>query len=284
MRWPSYLWRAFNARPFGMPVPPAWFAILASGLLGAFIDPAFYLIGGGLTAAVAGMVASSPRFRRTVDAADLPPAEDDRDAVLARLDDKGRARQADLEEQCRALQHVLESAGAGGEHIRGTWQLVRLHLQLLAARQAAASVIETTARDQGTRLSRQIDDIERRLAQPEIDHELREALEGQAAVLRNRLAMRGEAERRLEVLDAELERIRQQIALIREQALLASDASGIARSVAALTAFLNESSRWLHDQQEIFADLDGTAPDPAGPAGTWPHRQQRTSLHAGEGE
>ena len=46
----SYLAAAFNARPFGMPIPPNWFALAAFGLLGAFVDPGFWLIGAGLEA------------------------------------------------------------------------------------------------------------------------------------------------------------------------------------------------------------------------------------------
>ena len=66
-------------------------------------------------------------------------------------------------------------------------------------------------------------------------------------------------------MDAELERIDQQVSLIREQALLATDEGEVARSVDALTASLNESNRWLQDQRELFAALDpfAAAPPPA---------------------
>ena len=95
--------------------------------------------------------------------------------------------------------------------------------------------------------------------------------------------MQGEANRRLQVLDAELERIREQIALIREQALLTTDASGISRSVDALSTFLNESSRWLHEQQEIFGELDASTSDPLGlPPESGPQQGQRAVKRAGE--
>ena len=44
----SYVAAAFNARPFGMPVPPNWFAVAAVVLLGAFVNPGLWLIGAGL--------------------------------------------------------------------------------------------------------------------------------------------------------------------------------------------------------------------------------------------
>jgi hypothetical protein len=95
--------------------------------------------------------------------------------------------------------------------------------------------------------------------------------------------MRREASRRLQVLDAELERIREQIALIREQALLTSDPTAISRSVDALATFLNESGRWLQDQEKIFGELGSITADPFGPAQTGSSQQwQRSNKGAGE--
>ena len=97
---------------------------------------------------------------------------------------------------------------------------------------------------------------------------MRETLEDQAKILEQRLAIQAEARRRLQVLDAELDRIGEQMALIREQALMTSDPAAIRRSVDALSAFLSESGRWLQDQEAIFGELDAITPDPfgAGPA------------------
>ncbi len=284
--WVRYLWKAFNARPFGAPIPPFWFVGAAFGLLGFFLDPGFYLIGAGVTAACVGLVAGNARFRNTVDAGDLAlaaPAPDPHARLVERLDAPSKARQAKLEEQCRQLQSVLEAANAGSEHIQGVWQLAQLHLRLLVARSAADSVVSNAEGEDSKQLSAHMAELDRRLSQPNLDNDLREALEDQGKVLKERLAMQGEASRRLQVLEAELERIREQIALIREQALLTTDASGIARSVDALATFLNESNRWLHEQQEIFGELDTITPDPLGlPPESGPPQAQRAGTRAGE--
>jgi len=254
MRWLSYLWHAFNARPFGMPVPPLWFAVVASGLLGYFVAPPLALIGLGGTALFTGLLASSRRFRNTVDAPLLPPPEDEQAALQKRLDPESRGRQAKLEQQCAELQKVLETANAGQQHIAGVWQLAGLHMKLLVARSAALAVAEH--HDEGGKsLQDQAADLKKRLAADGIDGDLKEALEDQQKILDQRLGMQTEAKRRLQVLDAELDRIREQIALIREQALLASDPASISRSVDALATFLNESGRWLKDQEDIFGDI-----------------------------
>ena len=281
--WVRYLWKAFNARPFGAPIPPFWFMGAAFGLLGFFLNPGFYLIGAGVTAACVGLVAGNARFRNTIDAADLAPGPDPRALLLERLDAPSKARQTKLEEQCKQLQRVLETANAGSEHIQGVWQLAQLHLRLLVARSAADADVSNEEGEDSKQLTAHMADLDRRLAQPNLDNDLREALEDQSKVLKERLAMQTEAGRRLQVLDAELGRIHEQIALIREQALLTTDASGIARSVDALSTFLNESSRWLHEQQEIFGDLDATTSDPLGlPPESGPPQTQRAGKRAGE--
>lgn len=285
MHWPRYLWKAFNARPFGMPIPPLWFAVVASGLVGWFVAPPLALIGLGGTALFTGILASSRRFRSTVDALLLQPPVDDGPALLLqRLDDAGRGRQAKLERQCAELQKVLETANAGREHIAGVWQLAGLHLKLLVARTAAATVVDGHE-DNGKSLVDQVAELKKRLAAANLDADLRSALEDQQKILEQRLAMRDEAERRLQVLDAELERIREQIALIREQALLTSDPSAIARSVDALATFLNESGRWLKDQEEIFGELGGMTDTPYRSALLdAPRAAQRNSKRVGESQ
>jgi hypothetical protein len=281
--WVRYLWKAFNARPFGAPIPPFWFVGAAFGLLGFFLNPAFYLIGAGVTAACVSMVAGNPRFRNAIDAVDIAPSPDQHALLLERLDPQSKGRQAKLEEQCRQLQQVLETANAGSEHIQGVWQLAQLHLRLLVARSAAESIVSNTEGEDGKHLAGQLAELERRLAQPNLDNDLREALEDQSKVLKERLAIQTEAGRRLQVLDAEIERIREQIALIREQALLTTDASGVARSVDALSTFLNESSRWLNEQQAIFGELDTITADPLGlPPESGPQQRQRADKRAGE--
>ncbi|WP_162917141.1 AAA family ATPase [Dongia deserti] len=282
VRWGRYLWRAFNARPWGMPIPPLWFGLAAAALLGYFIDPAFYMIGGGATLVMTGLIAGNRRFQQAVDAMNQPARPNDEAAMRNRLDEDGKERQAKLERQCAELQRVLESANAGEEHIRGVWQLADLHLRLMAARSAAEAVVASSDSGSGAPLPSQVKELRQRLSQPNIDKDLRKALEDQASIAEQRLAIQAEARRRLDVLDAELDRIREQLALIRDQALMTSDPTAIRRSVDALATFLSESGRWLKDQQEIFGELDIITPDPFGSGQSGSPSRQRAGKRAGE--
>ena len=64
-------------------------------------------------------------------------------------------------------------------------------------------------------------------------------------------------------MDAELARLRQQVSLVREQALLATDENSLGGSLDALSASLNEANRWLRDQHELFGGLVNDEPPPA---------------------
>ena len=53
---------AFNARPFGMFVPPNWIALAATGLLG-LAEPGFWAIGAGLELGYLLLLANNERFQ-----------------------------------------------------------------------------------------------------------------------------------------------------------------------------------------------------------------------------
>jgi hypothetical protein len=280
-----YLWKAFNVRPFGMPVPPLWFAVIASGLVGYFLAAPLAMIGLGATAMFTGVLASSKRFRTAVDAPLLQaPVENEYAGLLQRLDPWSRERHAKLEEQCADLQKVLENAKAGQQHIAAVWQLVGLHLKLLAARSAAIAVTENRDDKGKASLADQVAEVKKRLSVDGLDSDLRETLEDQQRILEQRIGMRTEAERRISVLDAELERIRDQMALMREQALLSSDPAAIGRSVDGLAAFLNESGRWLKDQEEIFGEIADLGEAPYQSPFKDSPQKQRNSKRVGESQ
>ena len=261
----SYIAAAFSARPFGMPIPPNWFALVAFGLLGAFVDPGFWLIGMGLEGVYLWALSGSPRFQAVVDATELSekrPSDWNAQyhSLLSRLDDAARDAQEQMEEQGSSLMEILTRAGAFPTQLADVRQLVWLHLKLLAARAALREVIDVGEREQHN-LHAQHRQVTDRLSRTDLEPELRSSLEGQLEVIRSRKAAHGVASKRCEFVDAEIDRLRQQLSLVREQALLATDEGSVARSVDALSASLNEANRWLKDQRELFAGLETFSDD-----------------------
>lgn len=252
------LWAAFAARPFGMPIPPNWFGLAAFGLLGHLLHSGFYLIGLGLELAYLGLLLASDRFRTAAagpDGGEPPAWVARRNELLAALDDAGRKRQLQLEADCAGVAEGLRRLASGGDQIDGLAQLCWLHLRLLAARDGVRAVVASGEREAAA-LAQREGELERRLADGALGLELRTTLEEQRDVIRRRRAAHGEARSRQELIDAELERIRQQAALMREQTLLASDPEGLSQSVNELAASLDEAGRWLRESQELLGSVD----------------------------
>lgn len=257
MRKPSYLWAAFTARPFGMPIPPNFFGLAAAGLLAAFVNPGFLLLGLGLEIGYLYLLSQNPRFRRAVDAEAMreDPADQRYQQQIAQLTPGQQQSQRQIEARAREIFCTLERSPMLSTHRDSLEQLVWLHLRLLVARQAILGVV-ATAESERDRLQRQEDQIDERLASTDISPELRRSLEQQKAVIDQRQEAHANAGRRMEHVDAEIARIDQQIALIREQALLASDEEHIGASLDALAASFNEANRWLGSQCDLLGSLD----------------------------
>jgi hypothetical protein len=254
---PSYWWAAFTARPFGMPIPPNWFGLATFAMLGAVLSPGFFILGAGVEIAYLAWLANNKRFRATVDAQAraLQPDEQRYRALLDPLDAADRARQTALEQRASDIVASLDKSPVMAAHADSVEQLVWLHLRLLSALEAISRVV-ATAKKESARLADQETSIDARLAASDVDPDLRRSLEQQKAVIDARQAAHIEAARRKERIDAELSRIDQQVALIREQTLLATDESRIGSSLDALTASFNEANRWLDSQRDLIGSLD----------------------------
>jgi len=254
---PSYLMAAFNAKPFGMPVPPNWFGIAAFAILGVFLTPGFWLLGAGLEVAYLAALSGSKRFRNVVDASSMEqqqsedPADRRYRELLEKLAVAEQRRHQQIESRAREIIGMLRASPMMSTHADSLEQLVWLHLRLLAARQAIARVVHT-AQQERAQLAAQEEQILNRLQSDQISPELRRSLEQQVAVIDQRQEAHLNADRRLEHVEAELGRIDQQIALIREQALLATDEGSIGSSLDALAASFNEANRWLNNQRDLL--------------------------------
>ena len=259
----SYLAAAFNARPFGMPVAPNWFGIAAFGLLGALVSPGFWLIGLGVEGLYLWMLSRHPHFRATVDASSgsQPNWNARYQSLIDPLDADARDTQASMEQQAAEIARLLTRVGANESQIGDVRQMAWLHLKLLAARASLVQVMQLAGKEKRS-MDEQERRIEERLKRGDADDELRRSLEQQVTVIQSRRTAHADAERRQELVDAELDRLRQQISLVREQALLATDEHSVAQSLDSLSASLNEANRWLKDQRELFAGLDDLTDEP----------------------
>lgn len=264
-----YIWRAFNARPIGMPIPPNWLGIAAFGLLG-FANPGFWLIGAGLEVAYLAACIKSPRFRRVVDsvgAAEKSLRSEERlRRAMDRLSPSEASRFLALDERCRlAIEgpagSVREWDGVMAESLaRLRWAYVHL----LTMRRAVADVIENESGGVSDRrsLTDQVSAVEARLAEAGMGSEVRRSLESQRDVLAARLEARREARERLEQVDAELGRIEAHVELLREQSLLATGPQAASASVDAVATSVRGTARWIREHQAIDLVIEDELDEP----------------------
>ena len=92
--------------------------------------------------------------------------------------------------------------------------------------------------------------------------ELRRSLGGQLEILKQRLLQRTDAERKLAYIDAELERIQQQVELIREQAALSTDPELLSQRIDEITATLGTTGQWIRDQQKVYGAMEDLLTEP----------------------
>lgn len=265
----TYLGAAFNARPLGMPIPPNWLGLVAVGLLG-LVNPGFWLIGAGLELGYLLAVSTNARFRATVDGKFLQEAsgswESKRAALIERLPAAERKRQEALEARCRAvLAHGQDGdhVALDGQQAESLAQLAWVHLRLLLSRARLDQVVAEA--EAPAELTKRIRELEKRIADPATSEGLKSSFTSQLEILTSRQASHTSVREQLSLIDAELERLRQQVELVREQMALSADASGASRTIDALGATLGETTRWLSDQRQVLGEVEDltAAPPPA---------------------
>ncbi len=104
--------------------------------------------------------------------------------------------------------------------------------------------------------------LERQQSDASLTEELRRSLGGQLDILKQRLLQRTDAERKLTYIDAELERIQQQVELIREQAALSTDPELLSQRIDEITATLGTTGQWIRDQQQVYGAMEDLLTDP----------------------
>ncbi len=274
----DYITAAFNARPFGMFVAPNWIGLGAFGLLGV-MEPGFWVLGAGLELGYLLALATNERFQRLVAAVPLVEATADWNkrihALLGRLDAGDRRIYDLLSQRCRSIID-LQLTGANAEVPGGLeaqadslGRLSWMFLRLLVARRTIRQVIGESG--DVADLRKRVSAIERQQADasltPTLSDELRRSLAGQLEILKQRLLQRTDAERKLAYIDAELERIQQQVELIREQAALSTDPELLSQRIDEITATLGTTGQWIRDQQKVYGAMEDllTEPPPLAP-------------------
>ena len=282
----DYVREAFNARPIGMFLPPNWAMLGGFGLAGYLHDPGWLVLGAGVELGYLLLLGTNARFQRFVagklSAGGSREVEQRWQQLVASLPDVDRRRYAALAQRCQGVLeqqfHSDTSAPGFASQSDSLGKLTWMYLRLLVTRQG----IQRVLREGGVRapgdpppvpgsgtpgmsisgLEKRLAELKRRLAEPSLSDDLRRSLEGQADLLEQRVARRGEADQKLAFLDAELTRIEEQVELIREQAALSTDPDHLSQRIDEISATLGTTGEWIADQQKTIGAMDDLISEP----------------------
>jgi len=266
----DYFWAAFNARPIGMFIPPNWIGVAAFALLGA-LNPGFWLLGAGLELGYLVTLITNQRFRRFVEAEKLLDSRQEllekQDALVRRLNHADRDRYRALERRC---QTILEQQKWQGRNVHlaaqgeGLGRLLWIYLRLLLTRQSLEQVLEESREAQvgGETLEARIEQVKHRLAGEELSDNLVKSLNGQLEILQQRLEKQQQARDKLGFLTSELQRIQDQVELIREQAVVTADPETVSNRIDQIAASLGGTTQWIAEQQQMYGQVEDLLVEP----------------------
>ncbi len=251
-------WKPVRTRILGA-MPLTQMLLVSFGLAG-FFNPGFWLLGLAALVAFIGGRSASERFQKLIEAERLAAragtAEDRMKTAYERLEPASQARYRALVVVCREILGLgarADDAGLTDFRAGNLNQLLSLFLRLLGSREA---ITDTLARVDRRQLEAGLENLKARLAgagDPEAP--LARSLKATLEIQEKRLANLDTATNNLAVVDAELERIEQQVRLVREESAVSRTPEALSARLDAVSRTLGETSKFLDQHAEIFADL-----------------------------
>jgi len=269
----DYLGAAFRRKwnlPLVGPLPVNAMALAAFAVLG-IANPGFWFLGAAVEAGYLLALSGSSRFQKLIQGERLSSRKKDFEIkvgrAVSRLSGPSQERYRRLLDQCRAVMGIsdaLERASLSSvKSMRtgGLNQLLGIFLRLLTSREAMQQNLGQVERGS---LVAEVKKLEHQLAEAGPESPLARALQGTLDIQRKRLENLDASKESREVIDAELERIEQQVVLIREEAAVAGESDFLSDRLDSVTSALSETNRWMEQNAAIFggfaADSLGSVP------------------------
>jgi len=236
--------------------------LIGVGIAG-LVHPGFLLVGAGLEVGFLGWLSHHPRFRDLVRGDRLRARSlsfnQRLDAIVSRLDSESRARWSRVERQCTQIREFSPAAASTTivfpdiDEMKesGLNSLLMIHAKLLLSREIIyATILAGTGRE----LQKKLVDTEARLAAA-TSEAVKRSLEANVEILRKRIRHYESARENLQVIDAELERIENQVALIREEASMSRDPAALSARIDAVANTIGEASQFLKANEALLGVL-----------------------------
>ena len=231
----------------------------AFAILG-FAQPAFWLVGLAIEAAVVPSLAFNPRFQKIVEAQSLElsqgDAEQKRQVLVKLLETGAQQRLWGLAKRCSQVLDVYRSQQAEDYIIDSNDQALKnlewVYLKLLVARHHLLSPTSETAQS----LEKKIQELEKDLQDGEETESLRQSKAATLNILKKRLATMRKKQQTLEEIESDLTRIDNQVDLILENATVQGKPQTISADIELASDLLGGSL--FGEDESVISNLEQT--------------------------
>ena len=230
-------------------------------------NPGFWLLGAAGEILYLTYKSSSDRFQKILEGERLLAERETWDEQVSRsverLSSASRERYRRLLSQCRrilGISETLEQDTLGSLKdlkARNLNQLLAIFLRLLLSREVIADNLRGVDRRE---LEKEIARLAERLQKidPQKDAALERSLRGTADIQKKRLENLERAESSLNVIEAELLRIEQQVELIREEAAVVGKTEHLSNRLDAVTTTMTETEEWMREHADLIGPVEAT--------------------------
>lgn len=262
----DYLSEAFNANLDikGMgSIPVNKLFVLGSFLLG-FGNPGFWFLGAGLESLYLWFLSTNPRFQKYVQSIQLKEIQEKRSTsisqMISSLEPEFQKRlqrlNASLAEIKRLMNWTSDSAnGFLNESKTNTLnQLPAIFLKLLKTKHLMK---ESLQRIDPNVINDKIKRLNKKLKAAEVSSAVAKSLTGNINLLQKRLDNLEKAKENEVLVEMELQRIENQIDLVREEIAIDSSPEGLSANIDVINSTLGETEDWMNTHSDFLKRLSG---------------------------
>lgn len=237
---------------------------VTGSLVLGLLNPGFWFLGAGLELGYLWMLSTDPRFQKYIQSRRMNMIEQDKSVrineMIRSFDKPSVARLEALNRNLAKINELMDINSEGAmQFVRETQQktlsqLPVMFVKLLFTQRLISESLEHTDAD---KLKREIRDLEKQLAAGEIGEALMKSLRGNIEIKQKRLENIGRAEENNQLVEMELNRIENQVQLIREEIALNRSPEAISAGIDRINSTLGETEAWVNTHSDFLNRIGG---------------------------
>ena len=262
----DYLSEAFNLHMnlSGLGSVPMNKLFVFGSLLLGFGNPGFWFLGAGVEAVYLWFLSSNPRFHKYVDGKRLKKIQESRSKAISQmigsLEPELQKRLQKLNAGLAEIKRLMNWTSDGSseflnESKRNTLnQLPAIFLKLLKTKHLMRESLHTV---NPTDINKKINVLKKRLEAAEVSPAIAKSLNGNIDLLQKRLDNLEKAKENDVLVEMELQRIENQIDLVREEIAIDSSPEGLSSNIDVINNTLGETEDWMNTHSDFLKKLSG---------------------------